>query len=193
MPGGRPLLLDAEPGSPAPNVLATLVENRTRFLAFLERRLGGRDAAEEVLQEAYARGIDRRTSLKDGESAVAWFYRLLRNILVDRHRKAQLERRAVEGIAAEPPPASPLPDHWLMQQVCSCAGALLDTLKPEYADVLRKVDLRDVELRAFAAEAGITTNNAGVRLHRAREALRRQLARVCGASSVEQCLDCACS
>src|ERR1044071_3112850 len=87
----------AEPAAPrtlAAPALAGLVENRARFLAFLERRVGARDAAEEILQQAYLRGMARGGGLRAGESAVAWFYRLLRNVLVDHWRHREAERRA---------------------------------------------------------------------------------------------------
>ena len=48
-------------------------------------------------------------------------------------------------------------------------------------------------LVAFAASAGITPNNAGVRLHRARRALRRQTLAFCRACAEHGCLDCSCA
>ncbi len=68
----------------------------------------------------------------------------------------------------------------------------MDTLKPEYADAIRRVDLGGVAVGAFAAHAGLTPNNAAVRLHRARAALRRQLERCCGTCATHGCLDCVC-
>src|SRR5262245_7903349 len=94
----------AECAAPAasPAVLRVLVENHARFLAFLERRVGGRDAAEEILQDAFVRGLARGGSLRDDESALAWFYRVLRNAIVDHHRHADAERRGREALGREP-------------------------------------------------------------------------------------------
>ena len=75
---------------------------------------------------------------------------------------------------------------------CACITALVDTLKPEYGAALRRVDLEGLSVRGFAEEAGDHAGNAGVRLHRAREALRRQLPRSCGAPLNHGCLDCHC-
>ena len=75
---------------------------------------------------------------------------------------------------------------------CACITAMVDTLKPEYGAALRRVDLDGLSVRGFAEEVGITPGNAGVRLHRAREALRRQLARSCGTCLDHGCLDCRC-
>ena len=71
---------ERDPG--APDVLRLLLDNHARFLGFLERRVGSRDEAEDILQEAFVRSIGRTDSLRSPESATAWFYRVLRNALV---------------------------------------------------------------------------------------------------------------
>jgi hypothetical protein len=63
----------------------------------------------------------------------------------------------------------------LANAVCTCVTGVLETLKPEYRDSIRAVDLEGRELRGFATDAGITAHNAAVRLHRAREARDRRL------------------
>jgi DNA-directed RNA polymerase specialized sigma24 family protein len=70
--------------------------------------------------------------------------------------------------------------------------AVLHRLKPEYADIVRAVELDERSIAHVANERGLTTNNATVRLHRARAALRRRLVEVCGACSEHGCLDCTC-
>ncbi len=79
-----------------------------------------------------------------------------------------------------------------MGTVCDCIGSLVDTLKDEYAAAIRGVDLGGSSVKSFAAEAGITPGNAAVRVHRAREALRRQVVRACGTCATHGCLDCHC-
>jgi RNA polymerase sigma factor (sigma-70 family) len=174
--------------------MAVLVAQHDRFLAFLERRVGSREAAEEILQEAYARGLSRQDSLERDASAVAWFYRLLRNALIDHYRRRDAERRAMARAAeaAKAAPPERAVDDELMQTVCTCATALMDTLKPEYAEALRVVDLGDGDLDALAHRAGIQKNNAAVRLHRARRALRARLMDCCGRCFDAGCDDCGC-
>lgn len=175
-----------------PEVLRVLLDNHARFLGFLERRVGSRDEAEDILQEAFVRSIGRTDSLTSPESATAWFYRVLRNAIIDRHRREDARTRAFRGLAAETEAATPGPDQELEAVACGCVMALVDTLKPEYGAALRRVDLDGVSVRRYAEETGITPGNAGVRLHRAREALRRQLARSCGTCLDHGCLDCRC-
>jgi RNA polymerase sigma factor (sigma-70 family) len=168
---------------------AILVENHRRFLAFLERRVGSRETAEDILQEAFVRGLARAGQLRDTDSVIAWFYRALRNALVDHWRRVGAERKIFEEASDDlDPPADPE----LMRTVCECATALLDTLKPEYATALRRVELEGVSVKEFAREAEVTPNNASVRLFRAREALRRQVERCCGTCAEHGCVDCTC-
>jgi threonine synthase len=47
-------------------------------------------------------------------------------------------------------------------------------------------------LSAYAARAGISANNAAVRLHRARQALGRQIRRTCAAGSIAALRECDC-
>jgi len=49
-----------------------------------------------------------------------------------------------------------------------------------------------VPVQEFAAEAGITANNARVRVFRARETLRKRVVRWCGSCAERGCVDCTC-
>ncbi len=182
----------AERDPATPEVLRVLVDNHARFLAFLERRVGSRDDAEDILQEAFVRSLDHASSLRSSTSATAWFYRVLRNAITDHYRRQDTQGRALDRFAAETDDAA-AQDSELEAVVCGCVLSLVETLKPEYGAAIRRVDLDGVSVRAFAAEAGVTPGNAGVRLHRAREALGRQLARSCGTCLTHGCLDCRCS
>ncbi|HTA18025.1 MAG TPA: RNA polymerase sigma factor [Polyangia bacterium] len=179
----------------SPAALEILVANHRRFLAFLERRVGRRDVAEEILQDAFVRGLSlgAGAGLRDDESALAWFYRLLRNALVDRARRADVERRGLARAAAEPTRAESAPDQELSDVVCACVTALVETLKPEYERAIRRVELDGVAVRAFAAEERITDGNAAVRLHRARQALRRLVEQSCGTCATHGCYACECA
>lgn len=175
-----------------PDVIQALVDNHSQFLNFLTKRVGRRDVAEEILQEAFVRGIDRADTLRDNEAVTAWFYRLLRNALVDHWRRRGAESRALEKVAQQAGAEGDAADDELMNTVCGCVGRLVDTLKPEYAEVIRRVDLDGTRVIDYATSTGISANHAGVRLHRARQALRRQVERSCGTCAEHGCLDCHC-
>jgi RNA polymerase sigma factor (sigma-70 family) len=168
------------------------VDNHARFLAFLERRVESRDVAEDILQEAFVRSLDRADSIRSADSAIAWFYRMLRNAITDHYRRQHSQGRALDRFAAETESSEAAIDQDLEAVVCQCVVSLVGTLKPEYETALRRVELDGMSVRGYAEEAGITAGNAGVRLHRAREALRQQLARCCGTCLTHGCFDCQC-
>lgn len=174
---------------PSPEAVARLVENHRQFLSFLQARLPNRATAEEVLQAAFVKALEKGGALRDPESAVAWFYRLLRNALIDHYRRTASAGRTLERAAAE---ALLPPEPQLHDAVCTCMRTLLPNLKLEYAELLRRVELEQAPLQSVADELGITVNNATVRLHRARRALKRELERSCGTCATHGCLDCSC-
>jgi DNA-directed RNA polymerase specialized sigma24 family protein len=114
---------------------------------------------------------------------------LLRNAVVDFYRHRDAERRAVDRHAREMPLTTQA-DSELHEAVCQCINGLIATLKPEYADVLRAVEMRGEAVATVAGQPGITPGNASVRLHRARHALRQRLEAACGTCTEHGCLDC---
>ena len=165
----------------------TLVASHREFLAFVQRRVGGdRALAEEIVQEALVKSLERSDDIR--ESAVGWFYRVLRNAIIDRARRAAVQRGRLEALAAEPAED----DAELERVVCACVARLAGTLKPEYAEALTRIDVDGVAVKDYAGEAGITATNAGVRVHRARQALRERVAKACGTCATHGCLDCHC-
>ena len=167
----------------------TLAEHHRRFLEFLVHRVGNEAVAEDILQDAYAKSIEKAGAIRDNESVVAWFYQLLRNAVVDHYRRAGTERKA-RGELERDTEGSYEPE--LRDNVCTCVSAILPSLKPEYAEIVGDVELRDRSIAEVAQQKGLTPNNAAVRLHRARAALRRRLIEVCGACSTHGCVDCTC-
>lgn len=172
--------------------IAALVAGHRELLAFVERRLGSRALAEDLLQDALVRTLGRADGLSGEDASLAWLYRSLRNAIVDHRRRSAASGRALASLAAEQLEERGEPAFDERDALCRCVGALATTLKPEYATAIRRVDLDGVSVTEFAAEAGITANNASVRLHRAREALRRSVATACGACAEHGCLDCGC-
>src|SRR6186997_749552 len=119
---------------PAHEIVEELVASHREFLAFVQRRVGDRALAEDIVQNALVRSLDRTGEIR--ESAVGWFYGVLRNAIIDRARRANVQQKRLAALAAEPATE----DVELRDVVCRCIGALAGTLKPEYADALQRID-----------------------------------------------------
>lgn len=166
-------------------VVDTLVANHRAFLAFVERRVGNRALAEEILQDALVKSLDKAGEIE--ETAVGWFYQVLRNAIIDHHRRQATAAKRLEVLATEP-----VEDAELHEEVCRCVRELAATLKPEYASALQRIEIDGISVKDYAEEAAISASNAGVRVFRAREALRKQVAKSCGTCAEHGCVDCCC-
>jgi RNA polymerase sigma-70 factor (ECF subfamily) len=175
----------------ASEALERLLARRDEFLRFVEKRVDSRTTAEDILQSAFVRGIEKESTIRDEESAVAWFYRLLRNAVIDHYRSQGSASRFFE----QWPEGLDVPGEqveFVTNEICRCVGHVFEELKPEYGEALRIVDIEERPISELAKKSGITSNNATVRVHRAREALRKQVRRVCGSCAEHRCVDCRC-
>jgi RNA polymerase sigma-70 factor (ECF subfamily) len=175
------------------DAIHALVAERARFHGFLTKRLGNAAEADDLLQESLLRALQRGEGLRRGERVVPWFYRILRNGVADHFRRNAADRRKVARFANELDNVSAAPalDEW-ERAVCACFEGLLPSLKPRYAEIIRRVDLRGEMKIVVARDLKLTPGAFHVTLHRARSALRRRLEIFCGACSREHCLACAC-
>lgn len=172
-----------------PTATAQLVAHHRELLRYVERRVGDRALAEEIVQDAFVRSLERGEDVR--ESALGWLYRMLRNAVIDHARRKAVANRALEAFAAELETSVDGDAEW-NGVACRCVVDLAEGLKPEYAEILRRVEIDGVAVKDFAAAHGISASNAGVRVFRARDALRREVARACGTCAEHGCLDCSC-
>jgi len=166
-----------------------IAAHQLKFLGFLSARVEDRAAAEDILQSAYLKAVEHGSDIRDDESTVAWFYRILRNAITDHYRRRAAQSRAHESFAADAPVSYEVE---LTQTACACIGDLIRDLKSEYRTAIEQVDLGGATVEAFARSQQTSANNASVRLHRARKAVAKKLTTVCGACAEHKCLDCTC-
>ena len=166
-----------------------LVKHHDAFLAFVRRRVADPELAADVLQDSLLKALRARDTIRDEESVVAWFYRILRRTIIDVYRRRAVDKRMLEEFQREPDVFASEEEQSV---VCRCLELLLPTLKPEYAAALRQVDLAGGSPESVAKKLGITVNNLKVRLHRARNQLRTRLLETCEISATHRCLDCEC-
>ena len=169
--------------------LDQIIAHRIAFLRFLSTRVESSTTAEDILHSAYLKALEHGSEIRDSDSTFAWFYRILRNAVIDHYRRSAARTRA-HGEFANGSPESYDPE--LALTVCACVSDVVHDLKGEYRTALEQVDLGGNSVDAFARSEQISANNASVRLHRARRAVARQLTRICGACAEHKCLDCTC-
>ncbi|MGC4068930.1 MAG: sigma factor [Polyangiaceae bacterium] len=124
-----------------------MVTSHRHFLDFLSRHIGKPEHAEEILQSAFVRALEKGASVRDPEAIVPWFYRLLRNAVIDHYRRRATEAKAQTELTELTSPSFELE---LTDVVCTCVGALLPNLRGEYAQMLQRVDLENASVAELA-------------------------------------------
>jgi DNA-directed RNA polymerase specialized sigma24 family protein len=79
------------------------------------------------------------------------------------------------------------------REICACVSRLASTLKPEYAEALYAIEVAGTPVKAFAEQKGLSSNNAAVRIFRARETLKKRVAQSCGTCAEHGCMNCTCN
>lgn len=176
-------------------LMQRLLAEQSAFRAFLRKRLSDDALVEDLLQQSLVKAVERGHELNNYGSAVSWFYRMLRNAVVDYYRSHAADRRKVDGLLDELITSGedrmPGLDE-VRPTLCACLAPLVNQLRPAYADLIRRVDLEGESLAAVAKDLNVTSNNLTVRLHRARQALRATLEKTCGICTKHGCLNCTC-
>lgn len=164
-----------------------LVAQERELRAFVRARVPLADV-DDVLQTAAIRAVERAASLEQPERVVAWLYRLHRNVITDALRKrGSRERR--EQLSADTPEVVVEPPQ---EEQCACSLVLARRMSPAYATILSLVDVGGASISEAAQTLAISANNATVRLHRARKALRQAMLEHCGVDNPSDCANCRC-
>lgn len=162
----------------------SLLANLNQFQAFARKRISDPELAADIVQDSLLKAMKSAGTLREDENVVAWFYRILRNSIIDLYRRRDTAARFLESL-----PVESAHDY---NELCKCLDGVINALKPEYAEVIREVDLKERPVAEVAKALKTTANNLTVRLHRARHQLRERLEQTCQLCSKHGCLNCTC-
>lgn len=175
-------------------IASALRDHAERLRAFVVARVPAAEV-EDVLQTAAMRALERAETLREPERALPWLYRLHRNVIADALRKRASQQRSFERSGGAQPVDEAATDAAALVDAdapCGCSLVQARRIHPAYASMLALVDTGGLSLRDAAQALGISANNAAVRLHRARKALREAMREHCGVTSARDCADCRC-
>lgn len=184
--------------APTDVVAAALRALRPELTAFVRGRVGD-DEVDDVLQVAALRAVEGAGSLRDPTRVRAWLYRVHRHAVIDALRRRArrhgwenpvADAEAFASDANAPPAGASAP--FDPPPTCRCSLELAASLGATYGPILRLVHIEERSVTEAARALGLTVNNAGVRLHRARKALKKLLREHCGVRRLQDCVACGC-
>ena len=142
--------------------------------------------AQEILQAASVKALSQAHQLSNPAKADAWVRQVVRHQIIDEFRRRQV--------------ASLVPleeEHDVIELAddsadCTCVVVQARLLATSHSEILRRVVIDGVLVTRVAGELGVSVNNAMVRLHRARRALKVRFEAHCGTTSARSCSECGC-
>lgn len=144
-------------------------EHRAGAVAYAERILQDRFAAEEAVQDAFAEFYFRRNEFR-GESAFkTYFYAIIRHKCIDQMRRRRAESEVLEDTAVIPSPE----EDYVKQESCEEAFRLMRTLPAQQLDALWRYAVQGMSYREIAAATGRSETQVRVDVFRARRRLRQ--------------------
>ncbi len=156
-------------------------------------RLVGEAEADDLTQEVFVRVTRALPEFRGDASVTTWILRIARGVGLDhlRSRRHGEAKRTVSLTPAEPEtdndgPAlhepheeAEAPRQLVRTEMSVCVREYVARLAPEHRTVIELKDLEGLSNPEIAARLGVSVDNAKIRLHRARQVLRRELERGC--------------
>ena len=81
--------------------LDPLLQHLDAFVGFARARTGDPELAADLVQECLLKAMKADQVPEDAEGVVTWFYRVLRNAIIDAHRRRRTREESSEALAFE--------------------------------------------------------------------------------------------
>ncbi|MDT8901679.1 RNA polymerase sigma factor [Anaeroselena agilis] len=162
-------------------------EYHSRIHRYLVRLVGTQEA-DDVAQETFIKVGQGLGALDSEASLSAWIYRIATNAATDRLRSKSFRQEAATVYGVDPDRGEGLPDaarppsteeRLIRAEMNACIRSYVDFLPTNYRAVLVLSELEGFTNSEIAAILRISLGNVKIRLHRAKEKLRQELAANC--------------
>ncbi len=160
-----------------------LARYEQRIYRFGLRMCGDEDAAREVLQETLLAAFRNLPGFRGEASLSTWLYQIARSFCI-KERRGVRPTTPLDEELADRAPAPDAAAH--AREIGAALAAAISALPTEQREALVLRDVEGLSAEEAAAVVGIEIGALKSRLHRARTALREQLASVVG-EATEPC------
>lgn len=151
---------------------------RPRLVRFVERRLGHRDDAEDLVQEALAEAAIALQGFRGASSLSTWIHGIALNLIRRHFSRSPSQRWDFEGeeALAEQPFDGPGPErsHELLESLRRIDGEVA-RMSPAWREALLAVSVDELGFGAAALQLGVTSAAVRHRVESARAHLRQRV------------------
>jgi RNA polymerase sigma-70 factor (ECF subfamily) len=169
-----------------------VLAHKDRVFSYASYLMHNRDEAEDITQEVFVR-LWKNAERVDMTCLRAWLLRVAHNLCIDRARRRNFERRAfipLDGVPGparqnrdpEEDPAGGFDRNELQRNVLSAMQHLSKSLR----SVIILREIQGLSYQEISEILNVPLNTVKVNIHRARQALRKDLAPLLNMSIGEQ-------
>jgi RNA polymerase sigma factor (sigma-70 family) len=151
------------------------------LLSYALRLIGQRDAAEDIVQEAFMR---LQAHFDEVREPRRWLYRTAHNLALNHRRQSgkivslHLPAEAAALPAGDSPDPQPLPDEQIARwEGIGLVRLSLETLDKRSRELVRLKFNEDLSYKEISARTGLSIGNVGYLLHHALKAIADELAK----------------
>ena len=166
-------------------------EHHARILRYLTRMVGAQDA-EDLAQEVFIRAAKAYDGFRHEAKIETWLYRIATHVAVDRLRGTALRRETMLGeelgeVAEDGREAgSTLEEKTLRRAANECIRNVIYGLPENYRTPLILSELEGFTNREIAEILEVSLDTVKIRLHRAKDRLKKALLDACQFSRDER-------
>jgi RNA polymerase sigma-70 factor (ECF subfamily) len=174
----------SEPATSPVDWPAVLAQHGRWLRTVVLARVADHAAADDVMQDVATAAVDKGHQLRDPAKVAPWLYRLAVMAALQYRRRQGRRRKLVDRYLQHVPLVEydirePDPLDWLLAgERRSLVRQALARLPRRDAEILLLKYTEDWSYRQLAEHLGLSTSAVEARLHRARQKMRRALARL---------------
>jgi len=151
------------------------------LLHYLRRCVGNQAVAEDLLQETLIRVAKGLPDFAGRASVKTWAFSIATHVAADHFRTPRGRAKIIEVDEAAdlPDPDRALDERVVVDEMNTCVRQVIDSLPQDYRAALVLHDLEGLNAQQVAEICGCSLATAKIRIHRARDRLRKALQQEC--------------
>jgi RNA polymerase sigma-70 factor (ECF subfamily) len=157
-------------------------ETLRRLRAYIGRRIGDLQVAEDITQDVITRSI-AAGALERVDNPIAWLYRSASNAVVDYHRTRRDHVPINESMLDDQPSVGSGEPNDATRELARCVQPMVARLDPIYRDAVAQVDLDGRPQASVARESGVSLSGMKSRVQRGRRQLLTMITECCTVNS----------
>jgi RNA polymerase sigma-70 factor (ECF subfamily) len=145
------------------------------LLTFIRKRVNDKVAAEDILQDVFARIHSRIDTLENKSKLESWLYQITRNAVIDYYRARRPMEMLPEWLAQ--PQAGR--EEMNRRELSSCLAPMIQQLPEKYRQAIQLSEIEGKTRKEIAEQEDISLSGAKSRVQRGRALLKTMLFDCC--------------